>query len=265
MMRKPKFYDGYSDATDLSPANDSGESPTGGLLTYADSLSLPRPWDNESPTKVSECWPFQLSQILQPTPSWHWHFGIEGGQTRAFRDLAKAHAVFLSGSPVVGVVAQFGINEATPRHLPKRFPRFIERAIDFLLRRLGAFFRLGSFQPLRRKHYLYRAWGFPWTTPRSFGKFLSQFVEAWAPFKCPILISPILPPGPALLKITGHGRIRLEAFNAQIEMVCDRYENAFMMTFEIDLVSDGYHLTPAGHSTFAHAMGAELTRRRCQT
>lgn len=192
---------------------------SGGLLTFGDSLSLPRPWDRKSPASALECWPHLISSSTHISFHWHWHFGLNGGNARDFLRYTRSLVRHLADTKINAVVVQLGIVDATPRHLPNIIRGGVfEKSIDRLLLALPRAPLLPRLLPLRKRRMLYRLWGKPSTSVKSFEKTMAQIRQSLGALNCPVLVSTIVEPGPKLAALTGTDGVF--DYVAAIQRVC---------------------------------------------
>ena len=223
----------------------------GGVITIADSLSLPRPWDENSPSSLEQTWPFLLAEGRAEESGsafdWHWPLSISGGRAADFKRALRHYGDHLTKSRVSLVVAQFGVVDATPRHLPQKLSGILERTD----RILGTNWNRG----LRRRSAMYRVYGRPWTSRKQFRDNLTSIVCELRSLQCPILFVPIFQPKSNLLEIT---RMSLVDDYNKIFLEFSSESSLVDIPVEPELVSDGYHLSTCGHQTLARAISKKV-------
>lgn len=215
-----------------------------GLVTIGDSLSLPRPWDEQSAHSPDECWPDLVAS--RELFKWHWHIGIPGGSLRDGLKILLRYGDYLSERTLALIVLQFGIVDSTPR----QFPRVVDKGLTAVATFLGL-------EKARRKigqlKVLYRLWGRPWVRRSSFRKTVKEVLAFGEKIGVRICFVEIGEPGDRLRRVTG--KSNTADFNRIIwEEVARTQSGASVVTYRPHYLADGHHLTAGGHSSLAESV-----------
>lgn len=215
----------------------------GGLITIGDSLTMPRPGKLLAAVKPQECWPFMISRDLGF--DWHWHLGQRGASSKDVLKLLVRVLDYVNADECNLVVLQFGVVDCTPRPFPRFFPRLITAT------RLEAV-SPGIAEKLNRARLLYRLWGRPWVAERQFRKNLAVMVGLLEAKGLDFLFIEIAPPGGYLLENVG--RSNNERYNLAFREALHSSVRGKLLSYQADLMRDGYHLTAKGHQLLRSAL-----------
>lgn len=214
-----------------------------GVLTIGDSLSMPRPWDADSPSGPAECWPNLLSKRLKV--GWHWHVGVGGAMVRDIRRYLGRIINYLDPVNCGLIVVQVGVVDATPRAYPHLIERLLSKAgkLSILTRVV---------KRIRRARLFYRLWGRPWVSTRAFAKQVSATVLMAKSKNIPIFFTEVAEPGPRLLGLTR--RSNADRYNQVLRSCVSTLGHGAVVSFRPQLIADGYHLSVEDHILLVDAI-----------
>lgn len=188
---------------------------------------------------MQETWPdlFRRGLKLGP-PESHWHLGLGGATAPEIVGAFRGSAAYLHESGVRVVVAQFGIVDSTPRPLPAR--------LRSLLIKLGF---SKTERRLRRSRLAYHLWGRPWTTVSRYNDAAQELVSLCEAIGAELIFVAIFSPGPELVDIVG--AFDVTRYNRVLEAMASGSLHVHLLRPPADLLSDGHHLSKAGHRLVA--------------
>lgn len=199
--------------------------------------------------RLEEAWP----QVLDASgaASVRWVRNVGAATSLEVLGEARHLGSYLGSTPTWdATVVQMGIVDVSPRPLPRRVQRLVEKlpgVRNAINRRMGALLRLRSR---------------PWVSEQEFERTAADLVEAALAYSGSVVFVAIVPPGPGLVAKLGAFSDSVERYNGALRRVAaqDPGRVAVAEPDRPGLLPDGHHLSVEGHRAVAEAVAAALAR-----
>ena len=202
------------------------------LIVFGDSLSLPRPFDEEGIESFADTWTGQIqkSELVCGITN----FSVGGYTSKDVYKLTLKLSPYLNSSKNL-IIIFVGVVDSAPRAYPKRLNTLFAK-VRALLNLLGL-----KWIPQRSK-FLLRIWGRPYFTPKQYRSYLGKIPHLFP--KARVVFISILEPGGKMIEILGNYNV-IE-YNLNLRSI-DASNVYHLILQDAELHPDGHHLSKKGH------------------